>query len=150
MHSLSPCSSYVMSIVLIGVGDGPWEELTKFDAKIPKHEFENFSDLTTFIDITHPDTTVLKKMFRFCNQNKLLSLENIKTTYPVFDELAIAFQKRKKDSSIVTPTVVVAIGINPEIVDGDSPSTNHYRIVTIATIMRLNNCKWEFHKNCKD
>ncbi|KAL0730688.1 hypothetical protein Bca4012_026782 [Brassica carinata] len=29
--SLSPCSSYV-----------PWEDMRRFDAKIPKHEFDNF------------------------------------------------------------------------------------------------------------
>ena len=39
---ISPCSSYALSIVLIGVGDGPWEDMRKFDDKIPKREFDNF------------------------------------------------------------------------------------------------------------
>ncbi|KAE8679200.1 hypothetical protein F3Y22_tig00111402pilonHSYRG00971 [Hibiscus syriacus] len=30
------------AIVLVGVGDGPWEDMKKFDDKIPSREFENF------------------------------------------------------------------------------------------------------------
>ena len=39
---ISPCSSYALSIVLIGVADGRWEDMRKFDDKIPKREFDNF------------------------------------------------------------------------------------------------------------
>ncbi|CAF1920356.1 hypothetical protein YC2023_019737 [Brassica napus] len=39
---ISPCNSYALSIVLIGVGDGRWEDMRKFDDNIPKREFDNF------------------------------------------------------------------------------------------------------------
>ncbi|KAH0849543.1 hypothetical protein HID58_096301 [Brassica napus] len=39
---ISPYSSYALSIALIGVGDGRWEDMRKFDDKIPKREFDNF------------------------------------------------------------------------------------------------------------
>ncbi|KAF2607672.1 hypothetical protein F2Q68_00043058 [Brassica cretica] len=35
-------NSYALSIVLIGVADGRWEDMRKFDDKIPKREFDNF------------------------------------------------------------------------------------------------------------
>ncbi|CAN8240405.1 unnamed protein product [Cochlearia groenlandica] len=48
-------SSYALSIVLIGVGDGPWEDMRKFDDKIPKREFDNFQ-FVNFTEIMKRDS----------------------------------------------------------------------------------------------
>lgn len=39
---ISDTSAYPLAIVLVGVGDGPWEDMRKFDDKIPARDFDNF------------------------------------------------------------------------------------------------------------
>lgn len=36
-----------MSIVLVGVGDGPWDTMRQFDDNIPARAFDNFQVITT-------------------------------------------------------------------------------------------------------
>lgn len=40
--SIVAASKYALSIVVIGVGDGPWEVMNDFDDKIPERDYDNF------------------------------------------------------------------------------------------------------------
>lgn len=42
MIHFPPSSNYALSIVLIGVGDGPWEAMYYFDDNIKQRNFDNF------------------------------------------------------------------------------------------------------------
>ncbi|KAF2592214.1 hypothetical protein F2Q70_00044381 [Brassica cretica] len=77
-------SSYALSIVLIGVGDGPWEDMRKFDDKIPKREFDNFQ-FVNFTEIMKRDSSESAKEAAFA----LAALMEIPFQYQAATELSL-------------------------------------------------------------
>ncbi|GAA0143758.1 calcium-binding protein [Lithospermum erythrorhizon] len=64
INSIVNSSSYPLSIVLVGVGDGPWDDMKSFDDKIPAREFDNFQ-FVNFTSIMSNNVTETSKETAF-------------------------------------------------------------------------------------
>ncbi|XP_075637105.1 uncharacterized protein LOC142609407 isoform X2 [Castanea sativa] len=84
VKSIVNASLYPLSIVLVGVGDGPWEGMKNFDDKIPQREYDNFQ-FVNFTAIMSKVVTPSEKETAFA----LAALMEIPLQYKAAMELGI-------------------------------------------------------------
>ncbi|KAL5574821.1 hypothetical protein UlMin_016520 [Ulmus minor] len=89
VNAIVKASVYPLSIVLVGVGDGPWDMMHKFDDYIPERAFDNFQ-FVNFTEIVTKDIAGYQKEAEFA----LEALMEIPSQYKATIELQILGAQR--------------------------------------------------------
>ncbi|KAI3764777.1 hypothetical protein L2E82_14793 [Cichorium intybus] len=84
ISSIVEASLYPLVIILVGVGDGPWDDMRKFDDKIPTRGFDNFQ-FVNFTGIMSKDLSPPHKEAAFA----LAALMEIPIQYMAVTELGL-------------------------------------------------------------
>nr|XP_023889882.1 pollen receptor-like kinase 1 [Quercus suber] len=95
-------SRYPLSIVLVGVGDGPWEGMKNFDDKIPEREYDNFQ-FVNFTAVMSENVTPSEKETAFA----LAALMEVPIQYKAAMELGIlnCLRGRQNKITLLPPPV---------------------------------------------
>ncbi|WCJ21201.1 RING domain ligase2 [Euphorbia peplus] len=89
VDAIVQASKLPLSIVLVGVGDGPWDTMREFDDNIPAREFDNFQ-FVNFTEIMSKRVDVSRKETEFA----LAALMEIPSQYKATIELNILGRRK--------------------------------------------------------
>ncbi|XP_041011184.1 E3 ubiquitin-protein ligase RGLG5 [Juglans microcarpa x Juglans regia] len=89
INAIVKASEYPLSIILVGVGDGPWDMMREFDDNIPARAFDNFQ-FVNFTEIMSKNVDPSRKETEFA----LAALMEIPSQYKATIELGILGRQR--------------------------------------------------------
>ncbi|CAL5203767.1 unnamed protein product [Lathyrus oleraceus] len=89
INAIVKASEYPLSIVLVGVGDGPWEMMEEFDDNIPSRAFDNFQ-FVNFTKIMSKNVNPSRREAEF----SLAALMEIPSQYKATIDLGLLGSRR--------------------------------------------------------
>ncbi|MQL82064.1 hypothetical protein Taro_014544 [Colocasia esculenta] len=98
IDAIVAASYYPLSIIMVGVGDGPWDVMQQFDDYIPQRSFDNFQ-FVNFTKIMSTNMEIQKKEAAFA----LAALMEIPFQYRATQSLRRIENKRHASSSPLPP-----------------------------------------------
>ncbi|KAK1310804.1 E3 ubiquitin-protein ligase RGLG2 [Acorus calamus] len=98
IDAIVKASNYPLSIVLVGVGDGPWDMMRQFDDNIPARAYDNFQ-FVNFTDIMSRNIPISRKETEFA----LAALMEIPSQYKATIDLQLLGQRRGTPKRISLP-----------------------------------------------
>ncbi|TVU05369.1 hypothetical protein EJB05_48528 [Eragrostis curvula] len=101
IDAIVKASDYPLSIVLVGVGDGPWDMMMKFDDNIPARAFDNFQ-FVNFTEIMSKPIPISRKEADFA----LSALMEIPAQFKAAMNLQLLGKRRGFSSRLVLPPPV--------------------------------------------
>ncbi|KAL7088436.1 hypothetical protein ACP275_13G127100 [Erythranthe tilingii] len=119
VNAIVEASKYPLSIIFVGVGDGPWDKLIEFDDNIPIRAFDNIQ-FVNFTEIMSSNVDLSEKETKFA----LAALMEIPIQYKAIRELDLL--SKHTGSRMRTPLPPPSENLYPDLTELDSHYSPHF------------------------